>query len=94
LSYDTIALRQPILGQGVPIIYLADDHTLIAGINGDPLALAAIAGGRMAFTVETSVDDLAHQAVDLALRAARGEALPPHFSYQMLQGCSSIFGGG
>jgi hypothetical protein len=52
---------------------------LILGINGDPLALAAIAAGRMTATVETDVDDIATRAVDLAYRAARGESLPPHF---------------
>ncbi|HEX9370599.1 MAG TPA: ATP-binding protein [Roseiflexaceae bacterium] len=56
-----------------------DRHTLIVGINGDPLALAAIADGSMAATVETDVDDMATQAVDLAHRAANGEPLPPYF---------------
>ncbi len=56
-----------------------DRQMLILGINGDPLALAAIADGRMTATVETDVDDIATQAVDLAYRAARGEPLPPHF---------------
>jgi signal transduction histidine kinase/ABC-type sugar transport system substrate-binding protein/AraC-like DNA-binding protein len=56
-----------------------DHSTLILGVNGDPLALAAIADGRMTATVETDVDDIATQAVDLAHRAARGEPLPPYF---------------
>jgi ribose transport system substrate-binding protein len=56
-----------------------DRQVLILGINGDPLALAAIAAGRMTATVETDVDDIATRAVDLAYRAARGESLPPHF---------------
>jgi signal transduction histidine kinase/AraC-like DNA-binding protein len=56
-----------------------DDATLVVGVNGDPLALAAIADGRMAATVETDVDDIVMQAVELACRAARGEVLPTHF---------------
>lgn len=58
-----------------------DRRTLILGINGDPLALAAIADGSMIATVETDVDDIAAQAVDLAHRAARGEPLPQQFRY-------------
>lgn len=57
------------------------DRTLVVGINGDPLALAAIADGSMAATVETDVDDIAAKALDLAHRAARGELLPPHFQH-------------
>ncbi len=52
---------------------------LILGINGDPWAVAAIAGGRMTATVETDIDDIATQGVNLAYRAARGEPLPAHF---------------
>ncbi|HEX5690967.1 MAG TPA: sugar ABC transporter substrate-binding protein, partial [Roseiflexaceae bacterium] len=53
--------------------------TLVLGVNGDPLALAAIANGQMTATVETDVDDIAAQAIDLACRAARGDVLPAHF---------------
>jgi len=56
-----------------------DSAALIVGVNGDPLALAAIADGKMRATVETDVDDIATQAVDLACRAARGKPLPPYF---------------
>lgn len=52
----------------------------VVGINGDPLALAALSAGQMAATVEVDLDDLAAQALDLALRAARGEELPALFS--------------
>lgn len=54
----------------------------VFGINGDPLALAAIADGRMTATIETDVEDIATQAVHLAYRAARGLELPAHFSYR------------
>jgi signal transduction histidine kinase/ABC-type sugar transport system substrate-binding protein/AraC-like DNA-binding protein len=53
--------------------------TLVLGVNGDPLALVAIAAGIMTATVETDVDDIAAQAVDLAYQAARGEPLPAYF---------------
>jgi signal transduction histidine kinase/ABC-type sugar transport system substrate-binding protein/AraC-like DNA-binding protein len=76
---DSLALaaRDSCLAQG-----RIDREVLILGINGDPLALAAIAKGRMTATVETDVDDLAIQAVDLAHRAARGEQLPAHFRHE------------
>jgi ABC-type sugar transport system substrate-binding protein len=56
-----------------------DSDTLILGINGDPLALASIADDRMTATVETDIDDLATQVVDLAYHAACGDPLPPYF---------------
>ncbi len=56
-----------------------DGGTLILGINGDPLALASIADGRMTATVETDIDDMATQVVALAYRAACGDPLPPSF---------------
>lgn len=54
-------------------------NTLILGINGDPLALAAVTEGSMTATVETDVADMAAQALELACQAAQGAALPPHF---------------
>jgi signal transduction histidine kinase/ABC-type sugar transport system substrate-binding protein/AraC-like DNA-binding protein len=57
-------------------------ETLIAGVNGDPLALAALAEGSLSATVETSTVAFGNQAVELAHRAARKETLPAHFSYQ------------
>ncbi len=61
---------------------LADERTVVVGVNGDPLALAAILDGSMAATVETSAIDLGRQAVDLVLAAVRGEPIPRHFSYR------------
>ncbi len=60
---------------------LVDACTQIVGINGDPLAVAAIIEGSMHATVETSAWDLARRMLDYACRAAGGEALPPHFPY-------------
>src|SRR5207249_295480 len=56
--------------------------TLVAGINGDPLALAAIAEGAMSATVETPAADFGGQMVELACQAAQRLPLPTHFSYQ------------
>jgi signal transduction histidine kinase/ABC-type sugar transport system substrate-binding protein/AraC-like DNA-binding protein len=57
-------------------------NTLIAGVNGDPLALVAMAEGSLSATVETSTLEFGSQAVELAYRAAQKEVLPDHFSYQ------------
>jgi signal transduction histidine kinase/AraC-like DNA-binding protein len=57
---------------------LTHPETLIGGLNGDPLALAAIAEGQMTATVLTSAH-LGAEMVDLACRTARGDPLPPHF---------------
>ncbi len=61
---------------------LATDATVVVGINGDPLALAAISEGAMAATVETPAAELGHQLIDLACQAAAGRQLPLHFSYK------------
>jgi signal transduction histidine kinase/AraC-like DNA-binding protein/ABC-type sugar transport system substrate-binding protein len=76
---DSLALAARDAGRALGRI---DSHTLIVGINGDPLALAAIADGSMAATVETSAADFGNQAVDLAYQAALGQPLPAHFSYK------------
>jgi signal transduction histidine kinase/AraC-like DNA-binding protein/ABC-type sugar transport system substrate-binding protein len=55
------------------------DAIPIVGINGDPLALAAIAEGSFTATVDMPAADFAERVVDLAHRAGRGEPLPPHF---------------
>ena len=65
------------------LLGLLNRHTLIAGINGDPIALAAIAKGEMNMTVETSAEDLGRQAVELAFRVAQGQTLPDHFSLNL-----------
>jgi signal transduction histidine kinase/ABC-type sugar transport system substrate-binding protein/AraC-like DNA-binding protein len=55
--------------------------TLIAGVNGDPLALVALAEGSLSATVETWPLQFGSQAVELAYRAAQKEPLPDHFSF-------------
>jgi signal transduction histidine kinase len=60
---------------------IIDATTIIVGINGDPLAIAAIEAGTMDATVETSPQDLGYKLAEYAYRAAVGEALPDHFPY-------------
>ncbi|HQY92882.1 substrate-binding domain-containing protein, partial [Caldilinea sp.] len=60
---------------------IIDDKTIIVGINGDPLAIAAIEAGTMDASVETSAQDLGYKLAEYAYRAAVGEALPDHFPY-------------
>jgi ABC-type sugar transport system substrate-binding protein len=57
---------------------LADRHTLIVGIGGTPVALAAIADGSMSASVEIRTDELGKQAVELARRAAGSDRRPSY----------------
>ncbi len=75
---DSLALGARDAGRPIGLV---DSRSLIVGINGDPLALAEILGGTMTATVQTSALDIARQAVDLALTAARRLPLPAHFGY-------------
>lgn len=59
---------------------LAPD-AVVVGINGDPLAIAAVARGEMAATVATSAAHLATEALRLACMAASGAPLPTQFDY-------------
>jgi len=76
---DSIALAARHAGLELGLL---DSQSLVIGINGDPLALAAILEGNMTATVQTSATDLAEQAVSLAERAVRRETLPKHFSFK------------
>jgi signal transduction histidine kinase/AraC-like DNA-binding protein len=60
---------------------IIDEATVIVGINGDPLAIAAIEARTMNATVETSPQNLGFNLAEFAHRAACGESIPPHFSY-------------
>jgi signal transduction histidine kinase/AraC-like DNA-binding protein len=53
----------------------------IVGVNGDPLALAAIADGSMLATIDTMAADLGIRGVKLAVQAARLEPTPDHLHY-------------
>jgi signal transduction histidine kinase/AraC-like DNA-binding protein/ABC-type sugar transport system substrate-binding protein len=75
---DSLALAARDAGQAQGLI---TPQTVIVGINGDPLALAAILDGSFSATVETSAEDLGQTAVDLALQAARGNPLPRNYGH-------------
>ncbi|HEU4324603.1 MAG TPA: substrate-binding domain-containing protein [Roseiflexaceae bacterium] len=62
---------------------LLGPETLIAGVNGDPLALAAMVEGSLCATVDTSPHEFGSRAVELAYQAACGEPLPDLFSYKL-----------
>ena len=55
---DPLALAARDVGHKLGVV---DGKTLIVGINGDPLAVAAIEAGTMHATVEASPQDLRHQ---------------------------------
>ncbi len=76
---DSVALAARDAGLALGAI---DQRTKIVGINGDPLALSAIADGSMLATVETPAAEFGIQAVDLASQAARQQPLPARFGYQ------------
>lgn len=76
---DTVALAAHDVADE---LHLIDKHIHIAGINGDPLALAAIAEGKMALTVETPASEFGRKAIELAYQAASGESFSAHFSYE------------
>jgi signal transduction histidine kinase/ABC-type sugar transport system substrate-binding protein/AraC-like DNA-binding protein len=73
---DSLALAGRDVGRRLGLV---DKRTLIVGINGDPLALTAIAEGEMTATVDTHVNDYGYEVAELAGRAARREPLPEHF---------------
>jgi signal transduction histidine kinase/AraC-like DNA-binding protein/ABC-type sugar transport system substrate-binding protein len=75
---DSLALAARDAGLAAGLI---DQHTIITGVNGDPLALAAIAAGNLAATVETPPEELGGIAAQLAHRAALGESLPDRYPY-------------
>ena len=75
---DSLALAARDAGRALGVV---DEHTLVVGINGDPMALAAIAEGSMTATVETSAQEFGTQAATLAHQAALGEPVPPHYFF-------------
>ena len=80
-----VGLSDPIVLNGRKILRslgLIDSHTIIAGINGDPLALAEIIAGRMSATIAISTEVLGETGVDLAYQLALGESIAPFFSYR------------
>ncbi|HQE93088.1 MAG TPA: helix-turn-helix domain-containing protein [Anaerolineae bacterium] len=76
---DALALAGRDAGNALGLL---DRNAPVVGIGASPAALAAIAGGEMIATVEIRADELGKQAVELACRAAQGQALPSSFKYE------------
>src|SRR5688572_23050759 len=77
---DSLALAARDVGRELGLV---DEHTVMVGINGDPLALAAIAEDDLSATIEISTLDFGSQVVELACQAAHGDRLPDHFDYKI-----------
>lgn len=71
---DTIILAARDAARKLGII---NDAMVLVGLNGDPLALAAIAEGNLAGTVDTGAADIGTRALKLAHDTALGLAQPP-----------------
>ena len=74
---DTIALAARDAGRKLGVI---DDHTILVGLNGDPIALVAIEEGSMAATIDTASEDLGSSAFYMAHKAALGLPNPDRIS--------------
>ncbi len=70
---DTVILAVRDAGRDLGVI---DDQTILVGLNGDPLALAAIEAGSLSATVDIASENLGAMVVKMAHNAAFGEALP------------------
>lgn len=77
---DSVALAGRDAARALGVI---SPDTTVVGINGDPLAIAAVLDGSFSATIETSAEDLGRSAVELAFHVGQGEALPRHYSYPM-----------
>jgi signal transduction histidine kinase/ABC-type sugar transport system substrate-binding protein/AraC-like DNA-binding protein len=77
---DSLALAGRDAAQKLGIL---KPDTVVIGINGDPLALSAIAEGTMSATVETSAVVMAERAVEVAMQAALGESFPSVYNHKL-----------
>ena len=75
---DSVALAARDAASRLDLIH---PQICVVGINGDPLALAAISEGTMTATMDTAHDAFGAAAAALAIGAARGETLPQHIGY-------------
>ena len=69
---DTIILATRDAGRKLGLI---DNHTILVGANGDPMALAAIVDGTLAATVDLSAEKLGARGVEMAHRVALGQPI-------------------
>ncbi len=67
---DPLALAAANAGRALGLVA---PQTIIVGINGDPLALAAVAEGNMTATIETDSANLGRDAMDVAYNLALGQ---------------------
>ncbi len=75
---DLLALAARDVGRNLGLV---DERTLVAGFNGDLLAVAGVLSGSMFATADIMPNLLGRQLVDIAYRAGLGEPLTPHFGY-------------
>lgn len=59
---------------------LLTPETVTIGINGDPLALAAVAEGSITATVDTDIANLGREAIDTAFQIVQGLPVPHHLT--------------
>lgn len=80
---DTIAMAARDAGKKLGVI---DDHTVLVGLNGDPIALVAVEEGNLSATVDTSSEDLGAAALYMAHKAALGFPIPERIgqSFQLI----------
>jgi signal transduction histidine kinase/AraC-like DNA-binding protein/ABC-type sugar transport system substrate-binding protein len=74
---DTLILAARDAGKKLGIF---NDRTVLVGLNGDPMALAAIEEGSLAATIDVASEELGAAAAYLAHRAAIGLPLPESIS--------------
>lgn len=77
---DDLALAARKCGMALGLI---GPETLVGGLTGDSVALAAVADGSLTATLELSKADLADRAVRLAMRAADGLRIPSSFASEL-----------
>lgn len=70
---DTVILAARDAGRKLGAI---DEHTVLVGLNGDPLALAAVEEGDLAATIDTASEELGAEAATVVHLAAQGRPMP------------------
>lgn len=74
---DTLILAARDAGKKLGVI---NKETLLVGLNGDPMALAAVEEGSLAATIDTASEELGATAAYLAHQAAIGLPLPKNIN--------------
>jgi signal transduction histidine kinase/CheY-like chemotaxis protein len=79
---DTVAMAAR---EAACVLGRLSTQTFIGGINGDSVALAAIAQGTFTATIETSATDLGQQMIKLAHQAAQDLPLPERYNFSRMR---------